>query len=259
MHLRKPQRSYNRSKRFDLKTMQAFRASTQADLVYSQPRRSEAANSKHMNEARDSNGVSAASVDIATLSSSLPAHLMPQEVKLSQGDVPSSSSAAVDKLELRSAQEEADVPSKLDAMPAEVGLESNAYAEAVQSVLRASATAEYDSQADEAPAAAPVDTMSRCFNEASEQRLQVESMHLGRSDHIASDAENEASRALIGLPAGQGDMSRQANRVAQLQQMRLVADLRPLCKHYGLVTSGVKQRVVDRIARYEKLMAAEQR
>lgn len=245
-----------------MKTMRAFRASTQADLVYTQPRRSEASNSKHMNKARDSNGVSAAaSADIATLSTSLPAHLSPQEVKLSQGDVPSSSSAAVDNLELRSAQEEAGVPPKLDAMPAEVGLGSNAYAEAVQSVLRASAAAEYDSQADGAPAAAPVDTMSRCFNEASEQRLQDESMHLGRSDHVAGDAElsgNEASRALIGPPAGQGDMSRQANRVAQLQQMRLVADLRPLCKHYGLVTSGVKQRVVDRIAQYETLMAAEQ-
>ena len=257
--LHKPQRLYNRSKPFDLKTVQAFRASTQSESVCRQPNRSVPSSSNHISEIRYSNDVSAAArADIASLSRSLPAHLMPQEATLSQGLVPSSSSASADRFETGSAREEADVPSIPDVLPAEVKLESSVYAEAV---LAASVvTAEHGSEAAGSTTLSPVDTLSGNSDMASEQRVQVECTYLEESDQVVGDAElsgSEPVRALIGPPAGQG-VSRQANRIAQLQQMRLVADLRPLCKQYGLSTSGIKQIVIERITQYETRMASKQ-
>ena len=42
-----------------------------------------------------------------------------------------------------------------------------------------------------------------------------------------------------------------AARQGQLKQLRLVAELRPLCRQYGLPVAGVKQDVVSRILEYE--------
>lgn len=49
-----------------------------------------------------------------------------------------------------------------------------------------------------------------------------------------------------------------SNRQAQLQQMRLVAELRPLCKQYGLPLAGIKQEVVSRIVEHERAMESGQ-
>ena len=95
---------------------------------------------------------------------------------------------------------------------------------------------------------AVVPTSSRQTDQQLEQQDETVA---GLQQHAtAAPTHNVPSAGPVGAPDHQIN---QRNRTAQLKQMKLVSELWPLCRQYGLLVAGAKSEVIQRVLDYESL------